>query len=192
VPRQLHAQRLNNRRWAPLSHQSFLSGCCCGWQNQAGAGAIGPALFGETNRWGRLPVTIYGKEYQSQLTIEQMHMRADVTGTLGVATNNTTQAGRYPGRGYRYYTGRPLFAAFAGLSYTSFNTTCTSSLRRRRRRQQPEPATGAGNQTMVLNCEVENTGRRGGDAVVLLFHRPPQAAAGHRQRPVRRLLDFDR
>ena len=32
-------------------------------------------MFGETNRWGKLPLTIYGKGYQSLLTIEEMHMQ---------------------------------------------------------------------------------------------------------------------
>lgn len=29
------------------------------YPNQAGASALGPALFGETNRWGKLPLTMY-------------------------------------------------------------------------------------------------------------------------------------
>lgn len=137
-------------------------------QNQAGAGAVGPALFGETNRWGKLPLTIYNKQYQSQLTIEEMDMRADV-------------ATGYPGRGYRYYAGKPLFAAFSGMSYTSFSTSCTNS------------SWNQGQATAVMvSCTVENTGKRDGDAVVLLFHRPPQAPTGQKQRPIRRLLDFDR
>ena len=44
----------------------------------------------------------------------------------------------------------------------------------------------------MVSCTVENTGKRDGDAVVLLFHRPPQAPTGQKQRPIRRLLDFDR
>ena len=88
----------------------------------------------------------------------------------------------YPGRGYRYFTGEPLFPAFAGMSYTSFATTCAKK----------EATATTGNRTMVLSCSVANTGKRDGDAVLLLFHHPPRAAAGQKQRPVRRLLDFDR
>jgi hypothetical protein len=115
-----------------------------------------------------MPLTIYNKEYQSLLKIEDMDMRADV-------------ATEYPGRGYRYYAGEPLFEAFEGLSLTSFSTSCTNS------------SWNEGHATaVVVSCSVENTGIRDGDAVVLLFHRPPQAPAGQRQRPIRRLLDFDR
>ena len=112
-----------------------------------------------------MPLTIYNKEYQSQLKIEEMDMRADV-------------ATGYPGRGYRYYVGEPLFAAFEGMSLTSFSTSCTIS------------SWNEGRAT--VSCSVENIGKRDGDAVVLLFHRPPQAPKGQRQRPIRRLLDFDR
>ena len=87
----------------------------------------------------------------------------------------------YPGRGYRYYMGEPLFKAFVGMSYTSFSTSCTNS------------SLDQGQVTVVaISCTVENTGKRDGDAVVLLFHHPPQAPAGQRQHPIRRLLDFDR
>ena len=61
------------------------------------------------------------------------------------------------------------------------------------------------NKTLTLSCIVTNTGKRDGDAVLLLFHRPPvvseaAAVASHQQRaagaafqrPMRRLLDFNR
>ena len=107
--------------------------------------------------------TIYSKHYTSQVTIEQMDMRADA------------QSG-YPGRGYRYYVGTPLFEAFRGLSYTTFQPSCT----------QQKVA-----KTLTLSCTVKNTGKLGGDFIWLLFHVPPQHGS-HQQRPKRRLLDFDR
>jgi hypothetical protein len=93
------------------------------------------------------------------------------------------------------YTGRPLFKAFEGLSYTTFDTSC--------RQQWSSTARGAAqvsigdNTTLTLSCTVRNTGKRDGDAVILLFHRPPAATLQDsesqlRQRPIRRLIDFDR
>jgi hypothetical protein len=62
------------------------------------------------------------------------------------------------------------------------------------------------NKTLTLSCIVTNTAKRDGDAVLLLFHHPPAvseaaAVASHQQRaaagaafqrPMRRLLDFNR
>lgn len=74
----IHPQGLN---WTSQSHRGFVSGVIrpgsvdftadslqsrgasavveLWYPNQAGAGAVGPQLFGRTNRWGKLPVTIY-------------------------------------------------------------------------------------------------------------------------------------
>ena len=125
------------------------------------------ALFGETNRWGKLPLTVYPAAYASELTIQDMAMRANAsTG--------------YPGRGYRYYTGQALFEFGEGLSYTSFSTNCSGG------------ETGVNVTAATINCTVTNTGDRAGDEVVLLFHRPPATARHQPQRPIRRLLDFTR
>lgn len=87
----------------------------------------------------------------------------------------------YPGRSYRYYTsGDALFEFGDGLSYTTFDTSCSSS------------ETGVNVTAAKITCTVTNTGSRAGDEVVLLFHRPPAASKGEPQRPIRRLLDFAR
>ena len=135
------------------------------YPNSAGAQVIGPAIFGVTNRWGRLPYTIYPSSYQEELAIQDMQMQASKN---------------YPGRGYRYYTGKPLFEFGDGLSLTTFSRSCTPV----------NAATG-----MHVTCNVTNTGARAGDDVVLLFHRPPPSAtpaAVPDQVPIRRLVDFAR
>ena len=137
------------------------------YPNQAGAAALGPAFFGDSNRWGKLPLTLYPASYASQLTIEDMEMRA----------NETTG---YPGRSYRYYTGDALFEFGDGLSYTTFETACSSN------------ETDINVTAAKITCTVTNTGSRAGDEVVMLFHRPPVASHGQKQRPIRRLLDFER
>eukprot|EP00048_Salpingoeca_helianthica_P015648 m.227816 g.227816 ORF g.227816 m.227816 type:complete len:774 (+) comp17327_c0_seq1:3-2324(+) len=67
-----------------------------------GAGAIGRAIFGQTNKFGKLPITIFNSEYVSQFDM----LSFDMT--------------RAPGRTYRYFTGTPLFPFGFGLSYTTF------------------------------------------------------------------------
>ena len=80
--------------------------------NQGGL-PIAAHLFGDVNRWGKLPVTYYPKNYTDvEIPIDQMSMTDP------------------PGRTYKYYAGIPLFPAFFGLSYTSL--TCRARARRRR------------------------------------------------------------
>ena len=119
------------------------------YPNQAGAAALGPALFGATNRWGKLPITIYPESYTGELKIQQMQMRSDT-------------ATHYPGRGYRYYAGQPTYRFGFGLSLTTFATSCTG--------------TGSVAAAIRLSCTVKNIGGRDGDEVVILFHRPPQSS----------------
>lgn len=77
-----------------------------------------------------------------------------------------------------------MFAAFEGLSYTTFETSCAKKV--------VEMETGP-NTRLVLSCVVKNVGKRDGDAVLLLFHRPPQDLSGKAlQRPIKRLIDFSR
>ena len=93
--------------------------------------------------------------------------------------------------GLLQYTGQPLFEAFEGLSYTTFDTSCTQQWSSSARGAAQGPISD--NTALTLSCTVRNTGKRDGDAVILLFHRPPIATQqSQRQRPIRRLIDFDR
>jgi beta-D-xylosidase 4 len=76
-----------------------------------GTRALAESIFGAENRWGKLPVTIYGEAYTAAL---------DAAGA-GIANYEFAKA---PGRGYRYYEGSPLYAFGHGLSYVKFNHTC--------------------------------------------------------------------
>ena len=132
-----------------------------------GTRAVAALLFGDENRWGQLPVTIYPANYTAEL---------DAAGA-GIANYEMAKA---PGRSYRYYTGVPLFPFGHGLSYSSFALACAR-----------EGTTG-----LAFECTVTNTGDRGGDRAVLAFHRPGDAvrrAAGARHPvPLRRLVGFER
>jgi len=71
-----------------------------------GGEAIAKSIFGLENRWGKLPVTIYGANYINEVDMYSFDMT------------------KSPGRTYRYYTDKPLFKFGEGLSYASFNITC--------------------------------------------------------------------
>lgn len=66
-------------------------------------------LFGNQNRWGKLPVTMYPHDYTSQQPMVNYDMS------------------RSPGRTYKYYTGKPLFEYGTGLSLTTFSLACSKA-----------------------------------------------------------------
>jgi len=76
------------------------------YPSMRGAEVIYQNIFGLNNRWGRLPVTIYGKDF------EQTHSLKDFDMTSGL------------GRTYRYYKGKALFEFGHGLSYSEFDLNC--------------------------------------------------------------------
>jgi hypothetical protein len=126
-----------------------------------GAVALTSLLFGESNRFGRMPVTIYPASFAQTVDMNNMSMH---TG---------------PGRTYRYYTGEPLFAFGHGLSYTTFQVTCTNA----------SSVWG-----VSITCTVANVGSRDGDDVVLLYHvvgDDIRAGVDHPV-PIHALVDFDR
>jgi len=68
--------------------------------------ALAATLFGDENRWGKLPYTMYPASFASENPMTNYHMALP------------------PGRTYKYYTGKPLFPFGHGLSYTSFSLEC--------------------------------------------------------------------
>merc|ERR1711865_712671 len=68
--------------------------------------ALAATIFGDENRWGKLPYTMYPASFASENPMTNYHMALP------------------PGRTYKYYTGMPLFPFGHGLSYTSFSLEC--------------------------------------------------------------------
>ena len=142
-------------------------------------------LFGKTNRWGKLSVTMYPAAYTSQVSMYNFDMSLA------------------PGRTYRYYTGAVLFPFGYGLSYTTFTYTPVGG-DRVVRLDGLTAATAAQEATGVVGhipaslkevavsyyVNVTNTGTVDADDVVLGFVVPP--GAGENGVPLRELFGFER
>jgi beta-glucosidase-like glycosyl hydrolase len=129
----------------------------------AGSSPLASLLFGDANKWGKLPYTIYPKEYVNQQSMVNYDMA------------------KYPGRTYKYYQEKAVFAFGYGLSYTAFKLTCTSKEKE-----------GSGSISVV--CNVENVGNMGGDEVLMVFHSAGQDIRDKVKHPVpiKQLIDFQR
>lgn len=151
-----------------------------------GGNAPADALFGATNRWGKLPVTIYQTSYADEVPMLEMSF------TKG------------KGRGYRFWHGdAPLIEFSAGLSYTTFAMAWKSggdddgaspSLQLA---PVPPPTWRVTelSDTTTLRIDVRNTGAMDGDEVVFVFHVPHSPASGSSAAlplPKRRLVAFQR
>jgi len=137
-----------------------------------GAQALAKALFGVTNKWGKLPVTVYDSSFSDSVQMVDMSM------TSGL------------GRTYKYWLGPPpLFPFGHGLSLTTF------ALHWRGARQPTPVKVSSSSATLTLEIVVNNTGTREGDEVVMVYHvprsvqRPPLETI---RLPHRRLVDFER
>ena len=66
-------------------------------------------LFGDTNRWGKLPVTMYPASFAKEKSMVDYDMSSGV------------------GRTYKYYSGKPLYPFGYGLSLTTFNLSACNA-----------------------------------------------------------------
>merc|ERR1719235_1856901 len=109
-----------------------------------GARGVARALLGHSNRWGKLPVTVYDERYITQVDMLDFEMS------------------KPPGRTYRYFTGKPLWPFGYGLSYTTFKLRLLSG---------STVTLLQGHGQAEVRVSVENNGARAGDEVVMAFFR---------------------
>lgn len=84
-----------------------------GYPGQAGGQALAEIIFGDYNPGGRLPVTWYPQDFV-KIPMTDMNMRP----------NHHTG---YPGRTYRFYTGKKVFDFGQGLSYSAYSYEFSST-----------------------------------------------------------------
>ena len=129
-----------------------------------GGTAVAEALFGDTNTFGKLPFTMYPRNFTRLSAMHDMSMSA------------------YPGRTYKYYRGpAALFEYGFGLSYTQFQLAWGGAAASQGPAATPL-AWPAGRRWVEAAVVVTNVGNVTGDEVVFLFHnssapRPTGAAA---------------
>jgi beta-glucosidase len=134
------------------------------YPGEEGGTALADVLFGDYNPAGRLPVTFY-RSAEDLPPFEDYRME---------------------GRTYRYFRGEPLYPFGYGLSYTAFtysNLRVSGAISR-----GSSTAIGA-NETLTVQADVQNVGRRAGDEIVQLYL---SDLAASMPVPIRQLAGFAR
>ena len=135
-----------------------------------GADAIASTLFGDNERLGgKMAFTTYPADYVDAIAMSEMEL--DVG----------------PGRGYRFYSGAPVYPFGFGLALTTFTTTLASGPRSATLATEAAPST-----TLSYAVLVTNTGARAGDTVVQAYFAPRATPAQPASRLRRQLFDYAR
>jgi hypothetical protein len=139
-----------------------------GYPGFLGASAIADTLFGLNEHCcGKLPYTVYPAAYVNQIAMDEMEWAVG------------------PGRGYRYYTGEPVFPFGFGLALTTFalhNATVAAGHAVLAAADAASlPTSGLASSALTYQVQVTNTGSTAGDEVVFAFARPqlPQQLEDH-------------
>lgn len=147
-----------------------------------GGEALYNSIFGLTNRWGKLPVTLYKSSFIHEQDLTNFDM--------------TTK----PGRTYRYYTNTPAFPFGFGLSYTTFSffvnvsETVDATVSVSTSAATFPVVSVPGRFPLTLSVTVLNTGLVCGDEVLLVYHRVGTSIAKNvtHPLPIKALVDFQR
>ncbi|KAK8617542.1 hypothetical protein V6N13_080452 [Hibiscus sabdariffa] len=160
-----------------------------GYPGEAGGAAIADVIFGYYNPSGKLPMTWYPQSYLENVPMTNMNMRPD-------------PSKGYPGRTYRFYTGKTVYTFGHGLSYSKFShklvkapqllvfpldedhicrysSDCTSVETIER---------GCENSAFDVHLRVRNVGSHDGSHTVLLYATPPSV----HNSPRKHLVGFEK
>ena len=159
-----------------------------GYPGQSGGQAIAETLFGDNNPGGKLTQTWYRQEFTEQCSMLDMNMRP----------NRTTGC---PGRGYRFFTGSPVFAFGEGLSYTTFRHQAAAVRASAPAASLSAAALGADIEATrhrphlapvvhTVRIVITNVGVRAGAETALGFVSPPGAGDGGE--PLRSLRRYEK
>lgn len=141
----------------------------------SGATPLVNTLYGQSNRWGKLPTTYYPASFYNTTAIDDFNMVGP------------------PGRTYKYYTGPVLFDFGFGLSYTTFalSGSCpqsnifisTTDLILKGKAIDSRGRGLAVHSAPPIQCSVTvtNTGSIDGDEVVFVYFVPSKLSSNDRK-----------
>lgn len=144
----------------------------------AGAMSLARTLYGESNRFSKLPYTLLGKTFMNESDFFDMNM--------------TSGNGNGPGRSYKYYMGNATLAPFGyGLSYTTFSLSgaaaglvsrdtvslTTGEAEHLAAGPRQQGVLRGGQELLTASVTVTNTGTVVGDEVVFLFRNSSAATS---------------
>lgn len=154
-----------------------------GYPSQSGGSALLDVLTGKKSIAGRLPVTQYPANYTDQVSIFDINLRP-------------TADGSYPGRTYKWYTGKPVIPFGYGLHYTQFDFEWEQTLDHKYNIQNLVASCRSGGPIndntpfATVKARVKNVGSEVSDYVGLLF--VSSEDAGPAPRPNRSLVSYTR
>jgi beta-D-xylosidase 4 len=135
-----------------------------GYPSQEGGNAVVDVLLGRQAPAGRLTTTQYAANYINEVSIFNPDLRPN---------------GSYPGRTYKWYTGKPVLPFGFGLSYTTFDLAWCGkplkhsynikSLFNQRQHHGSKPTPLDTLPFVTLSTTVSNTGKHTSDFSALLF-----------------------
>ncbi|KAJ5999878.1 hypothetical protein N7481_000287 [Penicillium waksmanii] len=154
-----------------------------GYPSQSGGTALLDVLVGKRSPAGRLPVTQYPASYADQVDIFDINLRPKDS---------------YPGRTYKWYTGKPVIPFGYGLHYTKFKFDWKETLNRKYNIQDlvascQRNSGGSINDNTpftTVKARVKNVGHETSDYVSLLFLSSKDA--GPAPRPNKSLVSYVR
>lgn len=135
-----------------------------------GGGVIASTLLGQNDHLGgKLAQTMYTNDYCSQESFLDMELDTGV------------------GRGYRFFTGKPLLPFGHGLSLTSFSLVKADGPDSASLVTETSPST-----TLTYAITVTNTGTRAGDEVVQAYFAPLSTPSQPKSKLLKELFDYVR
>ncbi|WOL06056.1 putative beta-D-xylosidase 6 [Canna indica] len=164
-----------------------------GYPGEVGGQALAEIIFGDVNPGGRLPVMWYPESFTS-IPMTDMNMRPDPSRD-------------YPGRTYRFYTGKAVYEFGYGLSYSKYSykfLTVPEKIRLSKSSPKNQINRKAKDGVDFVHVEdisscnairfhvqvsVVNNGDMDGSHTVLLFSRPQTSIKGA---PIKQLIGFER
>ncbi|KAJ6140120.1 glycoside hydrolase superfamily [Penicillium samsonianum] len=154
-----------------------------GYPSQSGGSALLDVLLGRRSLAGRLPVTQYPASYADQVSIFDINLRPNMKDS-------------YPGRTYKWYTGKSVIPFGYGLHYTEFKFKWEETLNREYNIQQLVASCQRSSDRPVndntpfttVKARVKNVGHETSDYVSLLFLSSKDA--GPTARPNKSLVSY--